>query len=443
MKIKFFSFTLLLTLFGCDDFTQKNLESATPPPREEVQNIDLLLSESSTINSGAFSLDKLIANTGTFVTGPLVEAFKEDAKELDSSIKQYCQTLDVLSDLSEEQLKNLRKPIQENWKDTMRGYHKLAMMEFGPQASLLTAPLQAIYSFERELKCRVDLTLIQLDRGGSERLPRLDVVDNYNVRGLDTIEALYFTGINEARCERTQRPLSRWFKKPILEREKQICLYASHLSGHIVEKANEMQKGWSPQQGHYTAQMLRAGAPIEKTNEISQALFMLDTNTKDLKLSYPAGFEVKLGNEQTKCPEASCPEAREHPYAEFGLDALEASLEGFQLLFEGRGFETGVNGMGFDDLLRDRDYSDLANSMLENTNNILKKVRELKKEKTLGELLTGIDQTACENTTSDNRLVEVCALVWDIRSVSNLLKFDYLSALQELSAPGQAQGDND
>lgn len=446
MKIKFLTLILCAAgiLTSCDDFTSKNLDVAQPT-NEEIDNVDLLLSENSTINSGAFSLEKLIANTGSFVTGPLVEELAKETKELDQAINQHCSTLNILSDLDEDKLETLRAPIQENWKEAMSVYHKLAMMNYGPAAAITSTAMDSIYSFDGIEKCRMDVILLQIDLTGESRLPRFDVINNYNVRGLDTLEPLFFAPANKSRCSRVNGRLTQWFQKPLLAREKQVCILAKHLSQDITAKASELQKAWSPQQGYYTAQMLRGaqGTPIELTNKISQALFFLDTNTKDIKLSYPAGFDVRVGDTLTKCPDASCPGSREHPYAEFGLEALESSLFGFKLLFEGISAQAGTNGLGFDDLLRDREHSDLAKNISTNLDLILENVRSLKKTTTLKEALENIDPTKCEQTTSENRLEEVCALVWDIRKVTDLLKNDYLNALQELSAPRQAQGDND
>ena len=442
-KVKILILTSIL-LTSCEDFTQKNLDVAVAPVKE-LDNIDLLLSETSRINSGSFTIEKFLANTGSFVTQPLVERMANELDSFNQSVNQYCLGVEVLTELSLEQLKKLREPVQENWKKAMSSYHQLSMMSYGPAALASSTVMNSLYTFDGEEKCRVDFELYKLSTGGITRLPRTDVINNYNVRGLDALEPLFFGDPNKSRCSRPNSRIVEWFKTPLLSREKTACTYAKHLLKDIQKKGRELAKLWSPNEGHYTATMLRggAGSPIELTNSIGQGLFLLDTNTKDVKLAYPAGFEVRIDGTVTKCPESVCPKKREHLYADFSLEAIESSLVGFRLLFLGINPQTGVNGFGFDDLLRSRDHGDVAEKMSSALENVLKSVRSFKESTSLALALENLDPVKCEQTTADNRLEEACALVWDIREVTNLLKNEYLSALQELSAPGQAQGDAD
>lgn len=441
MKTPWITLLSCLILLGCDDFTQKNLELAQKSDQES--GADLLLGPSSEINSGNFSLEKFIANTGVFIMEPLTETLEEDVRDLYRSTKQHCSTLEALENLTRQQLTKMRAPIQESWKKAMTTYHKADVMRFGPAANVESTAMDGLYSFDGTDKCRVDLSLLQLNL--FERLPRLDVINNYNVRGLDSLEPLFFADPDKSRCKRVNPRLQKWFDRPLLEREKEVCRYSIHLLEDMQNKAQELAQAWSPRRGRYTEKLLKgeAGGPIEVTNSISQALFYLDTQIKDQKLAYPAGFDVRLQGVLTKCPDASCPDAREHPYAEFSLHSLEASLTGFKSLFMGTGFENQRNGFGLDDLLENRGHASIAEGLSNEIENALTQVRRLKKEHTMRELLTDIDPTRCENSDSQNRSEEACALVWDLRGVTDLLKNDYLAALQDLSAPRQARGDND
>lgn len=435
----------LTTLISCEDFTQKNIDQATPPVNQEANSVDLLLSETSRINSGEFSIEKLIANTGSFVVEPLVGELNQNIGKLSQSINQYCGSLSAFTELSKEQVETLRRPIQESWKDAMATYHKLDMMKFGPVDDGSDTTMDSLYTFDASTRCAVDTQLFLLSLRGPGRLPSMDMINNYNIRGLDTLEPLFFADPNQTRCVRVNPRVAKWFEKPLLEREKTVCTYSKHLLSDIVKKADELAKKWSPQQGHYTATMLRgnAGSPLEVTNAISQALFHVYKSTSDLKLAYPAGFEIRVNGSLTKCPDTSCPKNSEHLYADFGFEAIEASLEGFRHLFFGINPRSGLNGNGFDDLLRSREFDAIADQMKANVDTFLKNLRALKKETTLSEALKNIDRTKCEASTSEDRQEEVCALVWDLRKVTDLLKNEYLSALQEFSAPAQAQGDND
>lgn len=449
MKRMVLSFSLSLavasTLTSCEDFTQKNIDVATPQ-QQEINQVDLLLGGSSAINEGEFTLEKLIANTGTFVVEPLVRQLKNDMLGLEKSIQQHCSSLGVFTDLSTEQLQTLRRPVQESWKKAAVTFHKLAAMDFGPADRTKSVILDSLYTFDRQEKCRLDATLFAVSSRGNRSLPGFAQTNNYNVRGLDSLEPLFFADPNKSRCTGRVNPrIAKWFEEPLLKREQVVCSFSQHIVKDMVTKADELAKQWAPSQGHYTATMLRGtvGKPLTVTNNISQTLFSLYSLVREVKLAYPAGLEAKIDGVLTKCPDATCPDKREHTYANFAFDALEASIEGWRMLFLGINPETGTNGNGFDDLLRSRDFDDLAQRMTTYTDTLLENIRTLKAQMTMGETLKNVDPVKCEESTSENRLVEVCALVDDIKKVTDLLKVQYLAALQELSAPAQSRGDND
>jgi predicted lipoprotein len=441
MKIQIAIILTCFSLWGCEDFTQKNLELAQQSPK--TSGADLLLGPSSKINSGDFELEKFIANTGVFIMEPLNEKLKDNINVLYRSTRQHCSTLDVLEDLSKDQLEKMREPLQESWKEAMMTFHQLNMMKFGPAADVESTVMDSIYTFDGAEKCRVDLSLLQLNL--RDRLPRLDVINNYNVRGLDSLEPLFFADPDKSRCSRVNTRLQAWFEQPLFKKEKDVCRYSLHLLEDMNNKADQLARSWSARKGHYTEKMLNGnvGSMLEVTNSISQALFNLDIQIKDQKLSYPAGFDVRLDGVLTKCPDASCPEAREHPYSELGLQSLLTSLNGFKNLFMGISIEDQRNGFGLDDLLRDRGHEQIADAISSNLEQAITEVRRLESKTTMGELLKDIDPTKCQNSSSENRLEEACALVWDLRGITNLLKNEYLAALQELSAPRQSRGDND
>ena len=431
----------LLFLASCDDFTEKNLETKTSGSDQLVNTADLLLGQTDLINSGEFSIEKLLANTGNFVVGPLTTKLDNQISKLDTGINQYCATIAILDDATEEQVLSLRAPLQESWKEAMLTYHQLEVMNFGPAKSATSTSMLSIYSFDGEDKCQIDRTLLQVERS---RFPRFEVIDNYNVRGLDSIEPLIFADPKKSRCQKVNPRIQAWFDKPLIQKERTVCKLMTHLMKDISLKSSQLEKAWSVRGGNYTASMLKGtvGTSLEVTNKISQALFVMDTLIKDIKTSYPAGFEVRIEEENRKCPQASCPRASEHLYADMALASLQASFIGFKNLFSGTNPETGFNGYGLDDLLVSRGFTSISKSLITDIDIAIANIEKIKSQ-SFQDLLSGIDATACEQTTSENRKVEACALVWDIRKVTDVLKNEYLVALAELSAPRQARGDND
>lgn len=431
-----------LVLSSCEDFTGKNLESAVPP-KNGASQIDLLIAQTDRINQGAFTSEKLIANTGFFVVQPLIDMLAGNINGLSESINQHCTFLSIADSIDKDQLEKLREPIRKKWKKATLTYHKLEMMNFGPTKKPTSTVLDSLYSFDGEKKCRVDLSLLQLSL--RNRFPRTDIISNYNVRGLDALEPLFFADPDVSRCNRVSPRLQVWFEKTLIERERDVCRYAKHLMKDMTTKVNDLEKEWNARGSNFPAKLLRGalGTTMETINTISQSLFYLDTDVKDKRVAYPAGYDVRIDEVLTKCPTSTCPDNIETPYATMTLEVLLASLEGFQFLFNGINPETMKDGYGIDDLLTERGHSELASNMRDTIQRAVTNVKAISKTETMGSLLAKYDKELCDQTTTTDRKVEICALVEDIRGITSLLKNEYLLALQEFRAPRQAQGDND
>jgi hypothetical protein len=422
----------LLLLASCNDFTERN----------EIPKSNF---SGTATYDGTFTNERLIGNLGVYIITPTVEKLNKNINELNFDYLNFCNSLnDYENDNFDiETLNSLLEPIQASWKQSMQSYHIFAMMNVGPSAAETSSIMPSIYSFDQQDKCRLDQAVVLYDL--RDRLPRFDVIDNYNVRGLDSIERFLFGSQESTICKRNNSRLDQYYAKPLLERTKKSCGFGQHLFTDIVEKSSELQKAWSTSEGYYTKKLLRGseGTEIEVVNKISQALFFLDTNTKDLKLAYPAGFEVNIDNQVQKCVGASCPQNREHPYANFSLEAILASVKGFKSLFFGINLENNIKGYGLDDLLTSRGHKDIADELGANLDTLIAKLEIQVEKTTLKELLEQITINDCEASSSKNRINEACALVWDIRKVTDILKNEYLAALSEFNAPKQAQGDND
>lgn len=435
-------FLLLLLLISCNDFTDRN---AIPEKHVQVLAGQSLLENIENINQGEFTPEKLIANTGIYVVAPTVEKLNSNIQRLNQSYRQYCSALKLFKnenyDLAKHQ--NLLSPLKDSWKESMTSFHLFAAMNIGPTAEDTVGPLTSIYSFDQVDKCRLDQAIVLYDL--RKQLPRFDVINNFNVRGLDSIERLLFGDQENSICSRVNARMQAYYAKPLLEKAKTSCEFGQHLFTDIVSSSKYIANKWSLNAGFYTQKMLSGseGNPIDVVNKISQALFYLDTETKDVKLAYPAGFEVKVGDTVKKCVAEKCAESREHTYSDFSLEAAFHALLGFKYLFFGINPETGENGMGLDDLLISRGHKDVADDIANNLEEVLIRIKNLAENKSFSKMLNNVDPDKCDDTTSEDRLVEACALVWDVRKVTNILKNEYLAALVEFNAPKRAQGDND
>ena len=93
-------------------------------------------------------------------------------------------------------------------------------------------------------------------------------------------------------------------------------------------------------------------------NVVSDAMFALDTETKDMRVGEPAGIVINQCNTVGE----PCAAEIESPHARHTKENVIANLRGFQMLFLGQGLD-GTDGVGFDELLRAVDAAPLADQM--------------------------------------------------------------------------------
>ncbi len=440
----------LLFLSSCNEFSDRNIDQNQAKSVAVENTNEQLLGNLEKINEGEFSREKMIANVGTFVMSPTVQSLKDEFTQFSVSYNQFCQTIEVLPELKLETLKQLRIPVQKHWKKSMTWYHRLAAMNFGPGKDVTSTAMNSIYSYDSGSKCTVENSTYNLVVNNKKI--EFFKIDNYAKRGMGSIEHLIFSDPTSSACPNSymkdRNPdrveFGDWFRLGLHQRQKDFCQYNKFLLADIAKKVDELYRAWSPNDGHFTSSMLVGEkSSIEWLNDMTAALFTLDTVTKDQKLTFPAGLDVMINGQNENCGSESCPNLVEHKFSGFSLNALLASLEGFRALFFGINPVNGQNGMGYDDFLIFRDQVEMVNQVDKATLALINKVRELSKTTTLKEMLTGVNKLDCLSSTSEERKVEACALIADIRVITNFLKFELTNALQEVSVPKEASGDND
>lgn len=441
-----------ILISSCNEFSDRNIDQNTKTATPTIVE-NQLLGNLESINQGDFSREKMIANLGTFVVTPTVTNLKNEFSQFNVSYKQFCQTVNLLPDMDINTLNEMRKPVQELWKKTMTQYHRLASMNFGPGNDSTSTAMSSIYSYDNGTKCTLEQSVYRL--AINNRPVQFFKIDNYNIRGLGSIEHLIFSDASQTVCPpralEDRNPnrveFGDWFRLGLHRRQKDKCSYNLALLEDITKKVDELYTAWSPNHKYFTANMLTGSkSPIEWLNEITGALYTLDTVTKDQKLTFPAGQDVMIAGKNTNCGYDSCPHFVEHKFSGFSLNALKASLEGFRYLFFGINPINGQNGMSYDDFLKLRGFPEIAQTIDEALLKLMSQIEKLSETTTLKELLTGIDKAECTASADVNateRKVEACALISDIRKITDLLKFELTSALQEVEVPKEASGDND
>ncbi len=185
------------------------------------------------------------------------------------------------------------------------------------------------------------------------------------------------------------------------------------------EVGQNIHQRWDPYGDNFGAQLSRSGKAgtygdaTTALNAIFDALFYLETRTKDEKLAHPLGL--------LDCSSTDCLEDLESPHAQGSTAWVHANLVGFQKLF------TGENGTGIDDLLVEMGHQGLADRMN-------------------GNLALAIDTSGSLDIALDALFMKDQAMALqlydEVKAVTDDLKGD-LSTVLSLQIPSEAAGDND
>ncbi len=272
-----------------------------------------------------------------------------------------------------------------------------------------------IYSWPLTNPCRVDQELLNKGYEGDKLASQ-----TINVFGLDAFEYLTFNEADSNACpiNSTINSDGSWAALGADEINLRRRHYALAVAKLLVSHAQELKGHWTPGAEFRNAFEKPAtgdvyGSTREVLNGLTDALFYLEKDVKDMKVGRPIGM--------IECATATCPEAVESRFANRSLANIAANLEGFDLLFN------GGDGVGFDDLLtqvgalstRDEIKADLAAAQA--------KVESFEIE--MNEALT-VDAAGLQE-------------LYDLlRNLSTLLKTEFITVL-DLDLPQRADGDND
>jgi predicted lipoprotein len=282
-----------------------------------------------------------------------------------------------------------------------------------------------IYAWPDSFPCGLDRVLVSKQY---EDLATLRAETYFNARGLGALEALLFEERTTTACgadDSTVTPAA-WSALVAGDLTKRRALYARTLATDVRINAENVVKVWK---SSFFKELTTAGAGSklfattgEAINALSDGLFYLDTETKDMKVGDPGGFTMV-------CLDKPCPEKVEHPFARVSKASIGANLEAFRDLFRGAAPATKSDGKmhGLRDLLISRSRKDIADEM----------------DKLLDDALV---QANMIGSSLEEALLkkdpQVHKAYAAMQALAARLKSDYLSTL-DLRAPMHAAGDND
>lgn len=353
-----------------------------------------------------FDRKALVTNLGTNVILPTFEAFEARAGALVTAVDAWCATPDDAA---------LRSAAQDAWRAAAVEWQKAELMQIGPA---MMERHDTIYSWPLVNTCAVDqdVMLRWNDPAAYDISTRLT-----NRRGLPALEYVLFAPSLAATCPPQTAPPG-WDALSEADRLAARCGYAAVAAADLAVQAGALVDAWST--GGYLDAFIASGdsggafsSAHEALNAVSDALFILDTDVKDMKLGEPAG----IADNSCATVQEPCLADIEARVSGHSKQNIRANLDGFRLVF------TGGEGLGFDDFLVAVNAADLATQMLADVDAAIAAV----------DAIPGTLEEAVQNDRD-----AVVAAHTAVRVVTDNLKSQFLTVLA-LDIPDAVATDND
>jgi predicted lipoprotein len=360
-----------------------------------------------------FSRANLLKGFATCATTEIA-ALRERVVALDDAVQTYAQ------DLGPE----TRREAQLAWANAMDKLQQVELFQFGPAATRAQPGGQdlrtELYSWPQFNRCLTDQVLVAgayADGALSTQLA--------SARGMAALEYLLFYEGTENGClsGNVINSSGKWDALVADGLAEARASFAAAASSDLRSRTDLLVSAWATADGNFWTELATAGhgsstyaTEQDGLNAVSDALFYIDTETKDMKVGGPLGrFECAL----------SC--SAESPFSGRSKFNVRNNLIGFRAVF--LGCEAG-GGIGFDDLLRNvggngPSIADDIGAWLEASIAAIDAIEAPNLE-------TAIAQDAASVERLHDALIELTAL----------LKADFLTALN-LAIPMSADGDND
>ena len=370
-------------------------------------------------NDISFNQQALIANLADNVIAPTFTEFRDDAIAQQQAVTSYCQQQTALSQnaATAADVQAALSTAQNSWTKAIGIWQQAELMQVGPLLENDARLRNNIYSWPTVSSCGVDFD-VMFFRTGTVNGGAYDITQRTaNRRGLDALEYLLFNDNLASSCS-TAAPDS-WDNLTDSEKQVARCEFAVEVAVDIRNSAETLVNAWQ----QHTAQLKQAGeagsgfaSEHEAVNRISDAMFYLDSTTKDGKIALPLGI---LGD--NSCGAQACAEDVESQYAQQSIQHIINNLEGFERLLQ------GGEGTGFTDYLINVGDQDTADTMLTDLQAALTNARTY--------------QTSLAQTLTDNP-EQVTQTHAEVKKVTDKLKTDFINSLA-LELPRTSAGDND
>lgn len=313
------------------------------------------------------------------------------------------------------------------WREAIAAWQQAELLQLGPAGDMgetvgAEGIRAEIYSWPLVNRCRVDQEIVTKKYEDEAAFGTLPI----NVRGLDALEyLLFFDGTTNACAPNAAiNAQGLWAAIPAAELPARRATYARTLARDLVKHTSALKAAWAADGGGFVTQLTTAGSGSmtypstqEALNAISDAMFYLDKEVKDMKLARPAAI---MG-----C-ETDCASFLESSYADASAAHLLNNLRGFRAVYHG-GDRKDPEARGFDDLLRGVGAAALADKM----------------DADIEAAIVAIEAIGPSmRMTLDSNPEKIVAAHTAVRKITDSLKTQFVAVL-DLELPKRAEGDND
>lgn len=289
-------------------------------------------------------------DAGTFDKAALLRAFGECAFTTVRDFVAAASDLEAAAKAAEAAgTPEARGAARDAWKKAIDVWQRAELMQFGP-AAMTGSPggqdmRDGIYSWPLVGRCLIESQIV----AGTYDQPAFATA-LVSTKSLAALEYLLFYDGTDNACAPTNSINSQgtWAALGDAELAKRKAAYARAVAVDVAARARALADAWDPAKGNFVGTMETAGQNATFAsqqmafNAVSDAMFYLDDQFKNMKVGKPAGLVPD-------CTAATCLEAVESPWAKRSKEHLRANVAGYDALLRGCG--ANGEGLGFDDLL--------------------------------------------------------------------------------------------
>lgn len=368
-----------------------------------------------------FSCQEMLENLADNVISPMIVDFETKASSLDNAMTAWVET---------PTNEDLKLTARQSWDDAMLAWQSIEVVQTGPLIENTFLLRDSIYSWPAVSTCVVDQEVIEADTQGEN----YDISNRTPVRkGLAALEYILYTSTLDHTCPPTTNKTVNWNARTDSERQTLRTQFAKTVSEDLVSLASELKSRWTTNDNSFRIELLntnsavsRFSSPIKAINAISDALFYIEKEVKDIKLAEP----LALKGDKCTQGQADCAMLVENVLSARSKEHIRQNLLAFEQIFLGNS-AAGIEGLGYDDLIDAANGGENVSAAMEaDISNALN-------------ALDALGNLSLKQAVTDVNSINLATGVHEsVKKITDRLKSDFLNLLG-LSIPGTAAGDGD